>query len=134
MTEDILPVCWILTNTKDFQCYKYCLIHFKELVTRSNRLRWSLEYATVDFEEGLMKAISSVFPEVRLIGCLFHFKQAIWRTASNMGLKSETSIKDPKTGNKSTKMEITSKLSMNYSGILGIRKKQKKNPKKGFKN
>jgi len=95
-------------------------------------LRWSLEYATVDFEEGLMKAISSVFPEVRLIGCLFHFKQAIWRTASNMGLKSKTSIKDPKTGNKSTKMEITSKLIDELSRYSWNKKETKEEYKKGI--
>ena len=92
ITGDIIPVCWILSPSKDYQCYKYCLYHFKELVTRSDRLKWTLKYATSDFESGLMKALTEIFPKVRIIGCLFHFKQALWRAAGHMGLKSRQSL------------------------------------------
>ena len=107
MTEDIIPVCWILTNSKEYQCYKYCFYHFKELITRSNKYKWELKYATVDFEKGLMGSVTKVFPEVRLIGCLFHFKQALWRAAINMGLKSKTLIKN---SHSETKYDITCKI------------------------
>jgi len=106
-TEDVIPICWILTTSKDYQCYKYVLYHFRELVTRSNRIKWSLDYVTVDFEEGLMKAITDNFPETRIIGCLFHLKQALWRTANNLGIKSNVEIDKSK---QLTKTELTSTL------------------------
>jgi len=39
----------------------------------------TLKYATVDFEAEPIGAISFIFPDVKIIGCLFHFKQAFWR-------------------------------------------------------
>ena len=34
---------------------------------------------TTDFEEGLIESILNTFEKIKLIGCLFHFKQALWR-------------------------------------------------------
>ena len=84
-SEYVIPVCWIFMSSKDYQCYKFCLYHLRELVTRSNMIRWTLKYITVDFEAGLMKAVNEIFPEARLIGCLFHFKQALWCSAISFG-------------------------------------------------
>ena len=92
ITREIFPVCWSLSLSKDYECYRYCLNHFKELVTRSGRLKWALKYATADFVSGLMKALSDFFPKVRLIRSLFYFKQALWRAAGYMGLKSKIFI------------------------------------------
>ena len=36
-------------------------------------------YIGVDFERALFTNVSNHFPEAKLIGCLFHFKQAIHR-------------------------------------------------------
>ncbi|KAF0987250.1 hypothetical protein HZS_4401 [Henneguya salminicola] len=35
------------------------------------------KYITTDFEKGLIKAINYEFPESKIIGCYFHFKQKL---------------------------------------------------------
>ena len=131
-TGDIIPVCWILSNSKDYQCYKYCLGNFKELVTRSGHLKWSLKYATSDFEAGLMKSLAKVFPEVRLIGCLFHFKQALWRTAALMGLKSTKPINTFENEELGTMIKVTSDLIDELSRYSWQEKKSIEDYKKGI--
>jgi len=41
-----------------------------------------------DFELAAIKAIWSVFPEVVVRGCSFHFRQALMRRTQHEGLKS----------------------------------------------
>ena len=38
-----------------------------------------LQKFVLDFEAGLWKAVTEVFPEADLQGCAFHFKQSILR-------------------------------------------------------
>ena len=38
ITDDVLSVCWILTNSKDYQYSKY-IYHLKQLVIRSNKIK-----------------------------------------------------------------------------------------------
>ena len=41
-----------------------------------------------DFERAAMNAVNHVFPEVCVIGCSFHFRQALMRRVQQEGLKS----------------------------------------------
>lgn len=43
----------------------------------------------VDFESGLINAVQFCFPKARLIGCLFHWKQAIRKKMIKMGFPLE---------------------------------------------
>ncbi|KAF0986319.1 hypothetical protein HZS_158 [Henneguya salminicola] len=38
---------------------------------------WMPKYITMDFELGMIRAITPEFQESRFVGCYFHFKQAI---------------------------------------------------------
>jgi len=58
----------------------------KNILSSSNTLCWNLPSVTIDFERVLVKAFSQVFEETRIIGCLFHFKQALYREAQQQGL------------------------------------------------
>ena len=42
---------------------------------------------TVDFEVAMCQALSSVLPQVTTSGCLFHWSQAVWRKAQELGLQ-----------------------------------------------
>ena len=39
----------------------------------------------MDFEKAMHIGFTAVFPEIQLIGCLFHFKQALYRYAAKNG-------------------------------------------------
>ncbi|XP_038071007.1 uncharacterized protein LOC119739937 [Patiria miniata] len=47
-----------------------------------------LQEAMVDFEAGIWKALSAVFPQVKRLGCSFHWKQAVWRKIQVLGLQT----------------------------------------------
>ena len=45
-----------------------------------------IEPVGVDFVRACFKQVANHFPEVKLIGCLFHFKQAITRKMIKLGM------------------------------------------------
>jgi len=78
-----------------------------------------------------MKALSDVFPKVRLIGCLFHFKQALWRAAGHMGLKSKILIVG-EDNNDEIILKITSNLIDELSKFSWQERKSMKDYKEGI--
>ena len=49
----------------------------------------SLKTICLDFEKAVWASIRTVWPHVNLHGCLFHFKQCLWRRIQKVGLKCE---------------------------------------------
>ena len=43
--------------------------------------------AVLDFENALWQALAAIIPQVERKGCAFHFSQAVWRKAQNIGLQ-----------------------------------------------
>ena len=43
---------------------------------------------TLDFESACWRALAEVFPEATLHGCVFHWKQAVWRHIQEAGLQT----------------------------------------------
>ena len=82
-TGQIRPAVWGLVNAEIYYMFFKML---SDVVTNFGEFEWKLQYITLDFEAGLINAVQKVFPEVRLIGCLFHLKQALWREAQQLGL------------------------------------------------
>ncbi|KAG2775366.1 hypothetical protein PC116_g24214 [Phytophthora cactorum] len=70
-----LPVFYVLTTGKTTDVYEH-LLHFVFIVTKR---KLKPAHVTCDFEYAMVTAIKNQFPETRIIGCLFHFKQAIRR-------------------------------------------------------
>lgn len=85
-TDKVFPAAFALINTKEEEGYFLLLKHLKELATEFDIIEWNLTQATIDFEEGLQTAFKRVFPKTSIIGCLFHFRQALFRQASNRKL------------------------------------------------
>ena len=44
--------------------------------------------AMTDFEASLQKALAHVFPDTQLIGCLFHYTQAIYRRVCKNNMRA----------------------------------------------
>ena len=83
------PGCYILTNSKTATSYDKIFQSLKNILTGHSELTLKLKSATVDFERGLHKGFQSNFSDVDLVGCLFHFKQALNRYAGQIGLKKK---------------------------------------------
>ena len=47
-----------------------------------------LPQVTADFESPVRGAFRKVLPEVQLLGCAFHWNQALWRKVQELGLKT----------------------------------------------
>lgn len=45
------------------------------------------DYIVCDFSKSILKSLDKLFTS-RIIGCFFHFSQALWRKANSIGLKS----------------------------------------------
>ena len=72
----------------------YCLIQDKTEATyirvfeKIKELQPTLNPASImcDFEKATQNAIQHVFPNARLVDCLFHLGQCIWRKVQDLGL------------------------------------------------
>ena len=80
-TGFVKPAMWALLNSKELECYYHFFRTLKDIVNPNNSLNWSLSSITLDFEHALIHGFTQNFEGVRIIGCLFHFKQALWRHA-----------------------------------------------------
>ena len=65
-----VPVGWFLLPSKEYTVYKAVLQFLKEEHDIT-----ALEVCHLDFENAESKAMKEVFPNVRIVGCDFHFKQ-----------------------------------------------------------
>ena len=66
-----IPVAWALMTGKTSECYWQV---FNWITTTVQELDPS--YIGVDFERAFCSHVSIHFSEAKLVGCLFHFKQA----------------------------------------------------------
>ena len=89
-TGFVKPGLWALLDCKDEECYYHVFRIISEIISASESLQWTLTSATLDFEDAMMNGFTRIFPKARLIGCLFHFKQALFREAQKQGLAADT--------------------------------------------
>lgn len=76
-----VPVAWILMTGKTDECYWQAFNWLSNVV--DNLMP---EFIGVDFEIAFFSQIKNHFEESDLIGCLFHFKQAMRRKMVKLGI------------------------------------------------
>ena len=82
-TDLYIPTCFVLCSHKNKE--SYCRV-FKEIQENILKRAYNVNRITLDFEEAEKEALKEVFPGLTLIGCKFHFKQALLRKAKKKGL------------------------------------------------
>ncbi|EAY07580.1 hypothetical protein TVAG_333920 [Trichomonas vaginalis G3] len=75
-TNQYLPLLFIFMKNRTFESYKKA---FEYIFTVKGIQFSKLIQIHCDFEKGMIEALQQIFPKVRIIGCLFHFKQALHR-------------------------------------------------------
>ena len=80
LTGITVPCCFFLLPNKETETYKTMFSELKERGVTPPKLFYS------DFESGITKSFSSVFPTSRLYACDAHFKRAIRTNMQKYGL------------------------------------------------
>ncbi len=78
-TNTFMPVMWALLNTKKEEIYKNIFLSFKTLLCLDKEFEPNKVSFTVDFEAGLENSLSEIFTKSKIHGCLFHFKQRLFK-------------------------------------------------------
>ena len=82
--QKYIPCIWILLTGKTKRCYSEAISWVSRCLPYGRRP--SVQFAGVDFEPAFYTAISNFFPEAIIIGCFFHFKQAIRGKVQKLGM------------------------------------------------
>ncbi|XP_076037058.1 uncharacterized protein LOC143022632 [Oratosquilla oratoria] len=81
-----VPLVFVLMSGKKKSDYKAVLKKLKE-VLETDGATTRLQQLVIDYEMAMWKAFPKVFKEVKIIGCLFHWTQALWRKIQELGLQ-----------------------------------------------
>lgn len=82
----VFPMVYVLATRKTEETYYTIFNHLKEHAARLGQ-EFNPQYIVSDFELGFLNVARQLWPQSTVHGCLFHFTQAIWRYAVNLGLK-----------------------------------------------
>lgn len=82
----LMPICFILCDSKNEKCYSDILEHFIKCYYEID-ISW-IDSVVVDFETTLINSIKKILKPKKIIGCFFHLSQALWKKALSLGLKS----------------------------------------------
>jgi hypothetical protein len=78
-----LPGVFVLMPRKRKKDYKKVLQQILKLLPSPP----VAERLVADFEDGLWRAIKTVFPDIHIQGCAFHWGQAVWHHVQEQGLQ-----------------------------------------------
>ena len=77
-----LPLIYCLTSKKNEETYNTIFTFIKQARTHN------VSSIHVDFELAAIKSIKTIFSEVNIYGCFFHFAQCLWRKIQSYGLQT----------------------------------------------
>ena len=84
----MIPVIYGLLPNKETSTYKNFFRHIQDYCCE-NGLNFDPESFHIDFEMSMIRAINTIFPRSRILGCIFHFSQCVWRAVQKFGLVSD---------------------------------------------
>ncbi|KAE8993213.1 hypothetical protein PR003_g19743 [Phytophthora rubi] len=80
-----IPSCYALTTGKTTKVYDYVMYHTSAAVD----FTMDPAYISCDFEQAIISAVKHQFPRSKVIGCFFHFKQALQRKMLKEGISEK---------------------------------------------
>lgn len=85
-----VPLVFVLMANKKEKDYKKVLKKIIELLPSKP----AIKQVTIDFEKALWAAFRTVLPAISIMGCVFHWTQAVWRKVQELGLQRAYSEDD----------------------------------------
>lgn len=83
--DQYYPLIFCLLPSKKETTYTR-MLEIIQNKAEENNLTFSPKKVTLDFEKAVISSVSSVFPNAKIQGCLFHYSQCIWRKVQQLGL------------------------------------------------
>ena len=80
-----MPGLFALINNKKENYYLYLFQRIKDILTIEKTTDLKINSYTVDFEKGLINALNIIFPEIKCIGCYFHYTRALRKKSKELG-------------------------------------------------
>ena len=90
--EAFLPCVYILMTRKNRLAYEVALSTLQTLL--GGKIKPA--YALTDFETAMYQSIQKFFPEAEVVGCFFHFVQALTRKMIKIGFSQEFAFREVK--------------------------------------
>ena len=73
-----IPLVFVLMSGKKKKDYRAVIKEILKLLPNQP----SVKKVTIDFERAMWSTFRKLLPEVRIMGCAFHWTQALWRKVS----------------------------------------------------
>ena len=93
-----IPLLWALLPGKTNALYREMFSAIRQSMMTEYNSIGAIKYVLTDFEIAAIQAVETIFPEVTVKGCSFHFRQAIIRRINEEG-KSNTRRLENTNGN-----------------------------------
>jgi len=94
MKEGLMITCvYCLLTNRTSNTYIKVLRAIQDLCQEES-LNFNPESITIDFEMAMIRAINTLLPRTKIVGCLFHFSQCLRRKVQELGLSRLYSAAD----------------------------------------
>ncbi len=87
------PGRYILLNNKTEKGYYLALSNLKKIIKLDNNVNLNMISYTTDYEKALYNALELLFPNIRRIGCYFHYSYNLRKKLKEYNLFTEEYIK-----------------------------------------